>query len=165
MLRGLRTVTSRSAGCKGADRGRTRFSAPTGSRIVQAEISEVADEMRLDADETLVLALLQQLMIGRDLIAEKNATREEVKRRFRDGFAEAATAHWSRGEDLPAWAREAAMAIAVDALAPVGACEPNGTGLIAGPTRLLSNRSRSCCWLSPSSHIQPCATLTPLATR
>ena len=31
----------------------------------------------------------------------------------------------------------------------------NGTGLIEGPTRLPSNFSRSCCWLSPSSHIQP----------
>src|SRR4029453_15608300 len=31
----------------------------------------------------------------------------------------------------------------------------NGTGLIEGPTRLPSNFSRSCCWLSPTSHIQP----------
>ena len=31
----------------------------------------------------------------------------------------------------------------------------NGTGLIDGPTRLPSNLSRSCCWLSPTSHIQP----------
>jgi hypothetical protein len=28
----------------------------------------------------------------------------------------------------------------------------SGTGLTAGPTRLPSNRSRSCCWLAPSSH-------------
>jgi hypothetical protein len=31
----------------------------------------------------------------------------------------------------------------------------NGTDLIEGPTRLPSNFSRSSCWLSPTSHIQP----------
>lgn len=80
---------------------------------MQAEITgDVADEMRLDGDEMLVLTLLQQLMLGRDLIAEKNATRAQSKQRFRNGFAEAAvTAHWSRGEELPGWARDAAAAV------------------------------------------------------
>lgn len=69
--------------------------------------------MRLDTDEMLVLTLLQQLMLGRDLIAEKNTTRAQSKQRFRDGFADVAqVAHWSRGQDLPAWAREPAAAIA-----------------------------------------------------
>lgn len=74
-----------------------------GGNALQAEITgDVADEMRLDGDEMLVLTLLQQLMLGRDLIAEKNATRAQSKQRFRNGFAEAAvTAHWSRGEELP----------------------------------------------------------------
>jgi hypothetical protein len=76
-------------------------------------VRDVADEMRLDTDEMLVLTLLQQLMLGRDLITEKNAARAQSKQRFRDGFAEAAAmAHWSRGEDLPVWAREPAAAIA-----------------------------------------------------
>jgi hypothetical protein len=81
---------------------------------VRAEaVGDVADEMRLDADEMAVLTLLQQLMLGRDLIAEKDAERARTKRRFRDGFAAAATvAHWSRAEDLPVWAREPAAAIA-----------------------------------------------------
>ena len=81
---------------------------------MQAEVvGGVVDEMRLDADEMVVLTLLQQLMVGRDLIVEKNATRERAKQRFRDGFAEAAAvAHWSRGTDLPVWAREAGAAIA-----------------------------------------------------
>jgi hypothetical protein len=62
--------------------------------------------MQLDGDEMLVLTLLQQLMIGRDLIAEQNPTREQTKVRFRDGFAQAAAmARWSRGQDLPGWAR------------------------------------------------------------
>ncbi|WP_214407037.1 hypothetical protein [Pseudonocardia lacus] len=76
-------------------------------------VRDVADEMRLDTDEMVVLTLLQQLMLGRDLIAEKHTTRAQSKQRFRDVFAEAATmAHWSRGEDLPVWAREPAAAVA-----------------------------------------------------
>jgi len=76
-------------------------------------VEAVADEMRLDADEMLVLTLLQQLMLGRDLIAEKNAGRAQSKQRLRDGFAEAATmAHWSRGDDLPVWAQEPAATVA-----------------------------------------------------
>jgi hypothetical protein len=83
-------------------------------RVVQTEsVGDVAEDMRLDADEVLVLTLLQQLMIGRDLIAEKNSERARTKQRFRDGFAQATTmAHWSRGDDLPEWAREGATAIA-----------------------------------------------------
>src|SRR4051812_32125056 len=74
---------------------------------------DVAGEMQLDGGEMLVLTLLQQLMIGRNLIAEKNPAREQTKVRFRDGFAEAAAmAHWSRGEDLPGWARGTAATIA-----------------------------------------------------
>jgi hypothetical protein len=74
---------------------------------------DVAEEMRLDPDEMLVLTLLQQTMIGRDLIAERNAKRAQTKQRFRDEFARAATmAHWSRGDGLPEWAREAASAVA-----------------------------------------------------
>lgn len=75
-------------------------------------VKGVADEMRLDTDEMLVLTLLQQLMLGRDLIAEKTPSRAQGKQRFRDEFAEAAAmAHWSRGEELPAWAREPAAVI------------------------------------------------------
>ena len=36
-------------------------------------VEQMASEMRFDADELLVLALLQQVMVGRDLIAEKDA--------------------------------------------------------------------------------------------
>lgn len=73
----------------------------------------VADEMRLDIDEMLVLTLLQQLMLGRDLIAEKNPARAQSKKRFRDEFAAAATAaHWSRTDELSAWAQEPAAAVA-----------------------------------------------------
>jgi hypothetical protein len=81
---------------------------------MRAEVAgDVVDEMRLDGDELLILTLLQQLMIGRDLVAEKKASRAEAKQSFRDRFAEAAAvAHWSRGQALPAWAREAASAIA-----------------------------------------------------
>lgn len=90
----------------------TRIESTAGG-IVRAEVAaDVADEMQLDADETLVLTWLQQLMIGRDLIAEKDPARGLAKRHFRDGFAEAAAeTHWSGGEDLPGWAREAADAI------------------------------------------------------
>lgn len=81
--------------------------------MLTEDVRNVAEEMRLDADEMLVLTLLQQFMIGRDLIAEKNAKRAQSKQRFRDGFAQVATmAHWSRGDDLPEWAREAAAAVA-----------------------------------------------------
>jgi outer membrane murein-binding lipoprotein Lpp len=76
-------------------------------------VDAVARELRLDTDEMLVLTLMQQLMLGRDLIAEKNAARGEAKTRFRDEFARAAVvAHWSRATDLPEWARESAAAIA-----------------------------------------------------
>lgn len=76
-------------------------------------VGDVADEMRLDVDELLVLTLMQQLMLGRDLIAEKNTARQETKKRYRDAFADAAAmAHWSRGNDLPGWAREKAATIA-----------------------------------------------------
>lgn len=84
-----------------------------GADVRAQVVGDVADEMRLDVDEVLVLTLLQQLMLGRDLIAEKNADRQQAKKRFRDAFAEAAAmAHWSRGNDLPAWARESAATIA-----------------------------------------------------
>lgn len=81
--------------------------------MLTGDVRNVAEEMRLDADEMLVLTLLQQVMIGRDLIAEKNTTQAQTKQRFRDGFAQVATmAHWSRGDDLPGWAREAAATVA-----------------------------------------------------
>lgn len=84
-----------------------------GADVRAQVVGDVADEMRLDVDEMLVLTLLQQLMLGRDLIAEKNADRQQAKKRFRDAFAEAAAmAHWSRGDDLPGWAREGAAPIA-----------------------------------------------------
>ena len=43
--------------------------------------------------------------------------------------------------------------IEVGAFAPVRVGERNGPD--RGPTRLPSNFSRSSCWLSPTSHIQP----------
>jgi hypothetical protein len=49
--------------------------------------------------------------------------------------------------------------VEVRALAPVRAGERHG--LIEGPTRLPSNFSRSCCWLSPTSHIQPLSRRAP----
>ncbi len=71
----------------------------------------VMRELSLDVDEILVLTLMQQLLLGRDLIAEKDVGRSESKSRFRNEFARAAVvAHWSRA-DLPEWARESAAAI------------------------------------------------------
>jgi hypothetical protein len=73
---------------------------------------QVASEMTFDADEVLVLTLLQQVMVGRDLIAEKDAKRSAVKQRYRDELAAAAlVTYWSRPEELPEWAREHARAI------------------------------------------------------
>lgn len=72
----------------------------------------MASEMRFDAAEMLMLALLQQVMVGRDLIAEKHAVRGALKQRFRDELAAAAhEAHWSRPESLPPWAQDRAPAI------------------------------------------------------
>lgn len=69
--------------------------------------------LQLTAEEALVLTTLQQVMLGRDLIAEKNAARAELKTRFRNEFAEAAEqAYWSKPEKLPEWARGPAAAIA-----------------------------------------------------
>lgn len=71
------------------------------------------DDLQFDADEMLVLTVMQQLVLGRDLIAEKNAERSKVKARFRDAFAQSAcVAHWSRGDELPVWARGPAADIA-----------------------------------------------------
>ena len=76
-------------------------------------VDQVAAERTFDSDEVLVLGLLQQVMIGRDLIAEKDAARSATKQRYRDELAVAAsTAHWSRADELPGWAREHARAIA-----------------------------------------------------
>src|SRR4051794_19623178 len=74
---------------------------------------DLADELRLDPTELLVLTAMQQVMLGRDLIAEKDPERRAAKTRFRDAFAKAAVvAHWSRSADLPEWAAEPAAAIA-----------------------------------------------------
>jgi hypothetical protein len=74
---------------------------------------DFVDGLRLDPDELLVLTVMQQLMLGRDLIAEKDPQNRSAKARLRDAFAQAAmAAHWSRLEDLPEWARESAAAIA-----------------------------------------------------
>lgn len=53
--------------------------------------------MRPDTDEMLVLTLLQQLMLGRDLIAEKNTARVQGKQRFRDEFAHAGASGMGAG--------------------------------------------------------------------
>jgi hypothetical protein len=74
---------------------------------------DIVDELRLDPTELLVLTVMQQVMLGRDLIAEKDPECRAAKVRFRDAFAQAATAaRWSRTADLPEWAGEAAAAIA-----------------------------------------------------
>jgi hypothetical protein len=76
-------------------------------------VDQVAREMTFTSDEVPVLTLLQQVMIGQDLIAEKDAARSAVKQRHRDELAAAASAaHWSRPEELPEWAREHAKLIA-----------------------------------------------------
>ena len=72
----------------------------------------MASEMRFDADEMLVLALLQQVMVGRDLIAEKDAVLGALKQRYRDELAAAAQeAYWSRPDSFPRWAQAHARAI------------------------------------------------------
>lgn len=76
-------------------------------------VDQVAAEMTFTSDEVVVLTLLQQVMIGRDLIAEKDAARCAVKQRYRDEMAAAASAaHWSRPDELPEWSREHARVIA-----------------------------------------------------
>ncbi|MFD1235150.1 hypothetical protein ACFQ34_17820 [Pseudonocardia benzenivorans] len=83
------------------------------AEAVDEAVGDVVDDMQLDPDEVIVLTLLQQLMLGRDLIAEKNATRAAAKQQFRDEFGHAAAqAHWTLGPGLPEWAREAAASIA-----------------------------------------------------
>lgn len=73
----------------------------------------LVDELRLDRTELLVLTAMQQMLLGRDVVAEKDDGCRAAKVRFRDAFAQTATvAHWSRTEDLPEWAREEAAAIA-----------------------------------------------------
>ncbi len=76
-------------------------------------LDDIARELRLEPGEVLVLTLLQQVMIGRDVIGERIAMRQQQKARARDRFADAATmGHWARTEDLPDWARPAARQIA-----------------------------------------------------
>jgi hypothetical protein len=113
----------------------------------------VADEIRLDADEMLVLTLLQQLMIGRDLIAEKALSRELAKRRFRDEFAEAAAAaYWSRGEVLPGWAGEAAASIAARVPAQQRSVIEQAAALFGGH---IGRRSRALLLLIELVAFQP----------
>ena len=60
------------------------------------------EELAFSDDETLVRTLMQQLLLGRDLVAERNPARVEATTVFRDEFARAATAaYWSRGSVLP----------------------------------------------------------------
>lgn len=76
----------------------------------------VARELRLDTGEMLVLTLLQQVMLGRDVIAERTPQVQQRKTVVRDRFADAAVqGHWSRSADLPDWARAAGAAIAAQA--------------------------------------------------
>ena len=49
-------------------------------------VDQVAAEMTLESDELLVLRLLQQVMIGRDLIAEKGQGRTGHDSSSREGF-------------------------------------------------------------------------------
>lgn len=73
----------------------------------------IAQELSLDADERLILTLCQQVMLGRDVVAERAVRTVQTKARVRDRFAAAAvTGHWARTDDLPPWAREAAADIA-----------------------------------------------------
>lgn len=73
----------------------------------------VVQELQFTDDEELVLTVLQQVMIGRDLVAEKARARTEIKTRYRNEFAvAAASTYWSRPADLPDWAVEPAAAIA-----------------------------------------------------
>ena len=72
-----------------------------------------------------VLTVLQQAMLGRDLLAERGQEIQWRKTVVRDRFvAAAADGHWSRSGDLPVWARAAASAVcaqvpvAVDIAAP-----------------------------------------------
>lgn len=80
---------------------------------LETDVHGVVDGLRLDPAEVVVLTAMQQMMLGRDLIAETDAGRRPVKVRYRNAFADAAVmAHWSRSADLPEWAREPAAAIA-----------------------------------------------------
>lgn len=72
----------------------------------------VTRELRLEPDELLAITLMQQLMLGRDVIAEKDQARQQRKAELRDAFAAAAAGRWSRSADLPVWARESAVEIA-----------------------------------------------------
>lgn len=81
--------------------------------MTRSTTDSVALELQLTTDEALVLTTLQQVMLGRDLIAEKTQPRIEAKARFRNEFADAAaTAYWTRPVELPEWAQEPAAAIA-----------------------------------------------------
>lgn len=86
---------------------------------MDADVAEaVARDLQFDSDEMLVLTVMQQLMLGRDLIAERSAQREGRKRQFRDAFAEAAGVdHWSRGANLPPWGRGRSPAAMSDGVA------------------------------------------------
>lgn len=80
--------------------------------MTHSTTDSVAQELQFTSDEAIVLTALQQVMIGRDLIAEQSSVRVEVKTRYRNEFAASATeALWSR-PDLPAWAAEPAAAVA-----------------------------------------------------
>jgi hypothetical protein len=81
--------------------------------MASSTTESVAHDLQLDVDESLVLTLCQLAMIGRDLVAERNPQRENVKIRYRNEFAASATTtYWARADELPEWAREHARAIA-----------------------------------------------------
>lgn len=81
--------------------------------MTRSTTDSVAQDLQLTRDEALVLTVLQQVMIGRDLVAEKAGPRAEVKTGYRDEFAATATrTYWARSAELPDWAAQSAAAIA-----------------------------------------------------
>lgn len=78
----------------------------------EVSTESVVRDLQFDADEALVLVAFRQLMLGRDLIADRSPARVAVKTQYRDEFARAALQEfWSRGEALPGWAHDSAEAI------------------------------------------------------
>ncbi|MFC4942528.1 hypothetical protein [Pseudonocardia sp. GCM10023141] len=81
--------------------------------MTRSTTDSVAQELQFHADEALILTTFQQVMIGRDLIAEKTPARQRVKLRYRDDVARTAgETYWSRSDSLPLWARADAEALA-----------------------------------------------------
>lgn len=64
----------------------------------------VVRDLQFDADEALALVAFRQLMLGRDLIADRPPARVAAKTGYRDEFARTALEEfWSRGDALPQW--------------------------------------------------------------